>query len=132
MSSLPLLPLILVVVIGLLLLTYTLWSRHGGSPAARHWIAPPPAENWMLERIVVLGAPAIGLVLIDVAAILVLEGFPVLRAIAFAVLIVLLITVLYFVLAVIPLPLVLYPRWAREVVRRRRQHWRKFRARQRG
>ncbi|GAA1486729.1 hypothetical protein GCM10009625_35340 [Brachybacterium fresconis] len=118
-------------VVGLLLLAYTLWSRHGGSPPARHWIAPPPAENWMLERIVVLGAPAIGLALIDVAAILVLEGFPVLRGLAVGVLIVLLIPVLYFVLAVIPLPLVLYPRWAREVVRRRRRYWREFRARQR-
>ncbi|GAA1491065.1 hypothetical protein GCM10009626_38110 [Brachybacterium sacelli] len=83
----------------------------------------------MLERIVVLGTPAVGLALLDVAAIILLQDLPVLRALAFVVLIVLLIPVLYFLAAVIPMPLFLYPRWAREVVRRRRRYWREFRAR---
>lgn len=75
----------------------------------------------MLERIVILGAPAAGLALRSVAAIFLFQDITVLRNLAIAVLAVLLIPLLYFLVAVIPIPLVLYPRWAQVVVRDRRR-----------
>lgn len=120
---------LLLVVGGLLLLGYSLWSRHGGSRAARHWIDAPPAENWMLERIVLLGAPVAGLALFAIAAIVTFQDIPPLRNLAIGMLALLLLPALYFMIALIPLPLALYPTWARDVVRWRREYWRNLRAR---
>lgn len=125
-----LLPLVFFL-LGVVLLAYSAWSRHGGSRAARHWVSEPPTENWMLERIVILGAPAAGLALWSVAAIFLFQDLTILRNLAIAALTVLLIPLLYFMVAVIPIPLLLYPRWAREVVRGRRQFWRDVGARRR-
>ena len=90
---------------------------------SRHWLPAPPAENWQLERIVVLGAPSIGLLLITIGAMTLPLETPVLRWIGIPVLVMLLIPLAWFIIAVIPVPVALYPRWARQTVRWRRQYW---------
>lgn len=114
---------IILILPGLLLLVYTAWARHGGTPGSRHWLPAPPAENWQLERIVVLGAPSIGLLLITIGAMALPSATPVLRWIGVPVLVMLLIPLAWFIIAVIPVPVALYPRWARQTVRWRRQYW---------
>lgn len=53
-----LLPLLLAL-IGLRLLGIALWLRAGRPPAVRGWRGPL-GENWMAERVVLLGRPTAG------------------------------------------------------------------------
>lgn len=46
--------------VGVWLLVYAAWARHGGSPAARAWMNDALGGDSVDERMTVLGAPMIG------------------------------------------------------------------------
>lgn len=106
-----------------MLLALTAWTRAGASPAARAWMTTGPVEQWMLERVVVLGMPLLGVALLCASVLAAPWEIPALRLGAIGVLVILVIPTVYFILAFIPIPGALLPRWAREVRRRRRQTW---------
>lgn len=106
---------------GIVVLAVTLWARSGASPLARSWMSSGPAEEWMQERVVVLGAPILGVILLCAAALAAPGEIAVLRWPAIIVLVLLILPVLYFIAAFIPLPDLLYPKWARAVRRHRKQ-----------
>lgn len=106
-----------------MLLALTAWTRAGASRAARAWMATGPIEQWMLERVVVLGMPLLGAVLLCASVLAAPWEIPALRLCAIGVLVILVIPTVYFILTFISIPGALFPRWAREVRRRRRQTW---------
>jgi len=99
-------------VAGLLLLALALWLRAGRPLAVRRWMNPL-TEDWMAERVVLLGLPTAGALLVCAA---VLGGFPgndVLRLSAVLAMALLAVPALCFLIAPLPLPSFLYPAWAR-------------------
>lgn len=109
-------------VLGLTLLVFTLWARLGLSPAARFWMSDGAVENWRAERFVVLGAPAIAVVLLAAAVLAAPVDSAGVRVVAGGVLLLALVPLLWTVLAVIPIPGFLYPAWARRI-RTSRRSW---------
>lgn len=100
--------------IGLLLLGVALWLRTGGPAVLRGWMNPL-SENWMAERVVLLGLPTVGALLVCVALAAAPHQWTVLRLLAIAGMVVLAVPALYFLIAPLPLPGFLYPGWARRL-----------------
>lgn len=98
--------------VGLLLLALTLWLRAGRPTALRGWMNPL-TENWMAERMVLLGLPTVGALLICAAVVGAPHEWTVLRLIAIAGMLLLVVPAVYFLIAPLPLPGFLYPAWAR-------------------
>ena len=109
-------PSLLVAAVGLALLGGTIWARRGRSKAARFWMPLNLRGDWMLERCVLLGAPTFGLIMLSIALMAALDS-PTATAIGgFLIIILLALPGVYFILAFLPVPRWLYPRWAREVL----------------
>lgn len=119
------------VLAGLAILALVLWARRGRSYRARSWMYTPLGED-RTERMVLLGGPVCGLGLLAFGAITLpprafgwafvsTEVLAVTTAAGIALLALLVLPLLYWVLIFIPLPDVLYPRWAREVREDRRR-----------
>lgn len=102
------------VVTALALLGVTVWAWRGRSRAARFWMPETPTGSWQLERCVLLGAPTVALMLLDVTVMLVV-GTPAATAVCGTILLVLCLPGLYFLLAFLPVPRCLYPRWAKQI-----------------
>ncbi len=100
--------------IGLLLLGVALWLRTGRPAVLRGWMNPL-SENWMAERVVLLGLPTVGALLVCVALAAAPHQWTVLRLLAIAGMVVLAVPALYFLIAPLPLPGFLYPGWARRL-----------------
>ena len=98
--------------IGLLLLGVALWLRTGRPAVLRGWMNPL-SENWMAERVVLLGLPTVGALLVCVALAAAPHQWTVLRLLAIAGMVVLAVPALYFLIAPLPLPGFLCPAWAR-------------------
>jgi hypothetical protein len=109
-------------VLGVALLVFTLWARLGLTPRARRWMSDGVVENWRAERFVVLGAPALGVVLLAVAVLATPFSLAAVRVVAEVLLLLALVPLLWTVLAVIPMPGFLYPAWARRI-RTARRSW---------
>ncbi|WP_460476957.1 hypothetical protein [Brachybacterium huguangmaarense] len=108
--------------LGLLSLGLVAWLRAGRSSRARAWMSTGPTEGWMAERVVLLGLPLGGAALLCAAALSAPVDWPVLRIVGGFGLVLLTPFVLWFILAFIPMPGLLYPRWAR-TIRERRKDW---------
>ena len=100
--------------IGLLLLGVALWLRTGRPAVLRGWMNPL-SENWMAERVVLLGLPTVGALLVCVALVAAPHQWTALRLLAIAGMVVLAVPALYFLIAPLPLPGFLYPGWARRL-----------------
>ncbi|PMC76874.1 hypothetical protein [Brachybacterium sp. UMB0905] len=100
----------------LVTLVLTILTRVG---VLRFWMSPH-AENWQLERLVLLGLPLVAVTAFALALMTAPVETPVLRLIGGAIL---LLTVVPWVVTVflpmIRIPGILYPRWAREMMSRR-------------
>lgn len=103
-----------VALLGLVLICLSLWLRSGRPAFARRWM-DPWTEDWTVERVVLLGLPSCGGLLLCAAVIGGTEGWGVLRLLAIGAALLLAVPTLYFLIPQLPLPGVLYPRWAREV-----------------
>ena len=119
---------------GLVILAFTVWARRGGSYRARRWMYTPgpPTHSRHDERIVIFGGPTCGFGLVAMGLIalpqhafgLEFVDTHVIAAatLAGAVLLGLLVVpLLYWILAFIPIADALYPRWARDVREDRRR-----------
>lgn len=99
--------------LGIALLAYAAWARHGGSPAARAWMGTEFGARTVDERMTLLGLPAIGVLCLcgAMATLPVVGKYLLLLAVplGFLALVVLLLALLQF----IPLPAFLYPAWAK-------------------
>ncbi|SRR5699024_879724 len=115
-------------VLGAACLVYAVWARNGGSTRAREWMGDAFGGRLRDERWAVLGAPSFGLlclcfgasILPVVGLWLALIAIPV-GVLAFGLLF---LSAMHF----IPLPDLVYPRWARplrERNRRAEQGWKK-------
>ncbi|MEO2098611.1 MAG: hypothetical protein ABGX90_15875 [Brachybacterium sp.] len=100
--------------VGLLMIGLGLWLRAGRPAAMRLWMNPL-SENWMAERVVLLGMPTVGALLVCLAAVAAPHQWTMLRLLAIAGMVVLAVPALYFLIAPLPLPGFLYPGWARRL-----------------
>ena len=100
--------------IGLLLLGVARGLRTGRPTVRRGWVNPQ-SEKWMAERVVLLGLPTVGALLVCVALAAAPHQWTVLRLLAIAGMVVLAVPALYFLIAPLPLPGFLYPGWARRL-----------------
>ena len=69
--------------VGVVLLAYTAWARRGGSPAARGWMGNEFGSGTRDERMTVLGAPALAVLSLCAAA-MVLPGIGIYLAVSLA------------------------------------------------
>lgn len=113
---------LVLMILGLLALGLAAWLRAGLSPRARAWMSTGPTEEWMAERVVLLGLPLAGSALLCAAALSAPVDGLVLRVVGGVGLVLLVPFVLWFILAFIPMPGPLYPRWAR-AIRESRKDW---------
>lgn len=113
---------VVLLILGIVVLGLAVWLRAGGSALARAWMSTGPNEEWMAERLVLLGLPLAGAALICAAALAAPLDLPIVRVLAVGVLLLLVPLVIWFVLAFIPLPGLLCPRGAR-AIRERRASW---------
>ena len=100
--------------VGLVFLGVALWLRTGRPTALRGWMNPL-AENWMAERVVLLGLPTVGALLVCVAVVAAPHQWTALRLLAIGAMVLLIVPAVYFLIALLPLPGFLYPAWARRV-----------------
>ena len=102
-------------VIGLAFLAYGTWARRGRSPAARRWMGNEFGNEPLNERMTVLGGPVFGLICLCFS----LGVLPVvgqhLMLITFPLGAILFLPMLWALMVFIPLPALVYPRWARPV-----------------
>ena len=110
------------VMIALAIVVYVIWRRLGRSTTARRWMGDGMFPRTSQERMTVLGWPALaGLCLcFALAALPVADGL--LRIPAALLSIPLFLALLITQISVIPLPEGMYPRWARELRRQRREN----------
>lgn len=108
-------------VAGVAFLSYSLWARRGRSPAARRWISKPLSSNSTDERMTVLGAPLLGLMCLCFAAGILPVVGPYLIWVTFPIMGLLFVPFLWVLMRFIPLPMVVYPRWARPLRERNRR-----------
>lgn len=101
-----------------LILAYCAWARHGGSALARFWMGDQLTERWRDERMTILGGPAVAALCACFAAIAAPVVGEYLVWVAAPLAVPFFVLLLVALIPFIPLPDVLYPRWARE---RRRQ-----------
>ncbi|MFC0672404.1 hypothetical protein [Brachybacterium hainanense] len=114
--------------LGLVLLLAAAALR-GGTPSALRFWMDPWYENWQAERVVLLGIPLAGAALLCAAAIAAPVESSVPRLLGIGGLVVLCVPGLYFLLAFLPLPGFLYPRWARLIRAGRAQRLQMLRGR---
>ena len=109
-------------VIAALICAYVFWRRRGRTALARRWMSEGMFPSSSQERMTVLGWPALaGLCLcFALAALPGTDGA--LRLPAAILSIPLFLALLIAQISAIPLPELLYPRWARESRRRRREN----------
>lgn len=100
--------------VGLLMIGLGFWLRAGRPAAMRLWMNPL-SENWMAERVVLLGMPTVGALLVCLAVVAAPHQWTVLRLLAIVGMVVLAVPALYFLIAPLPLPGFLYPGWARRL-----------------
>lgn len=100
--------------VGLLMIGLGLWLRAGRPAAMDRWM-DPLSENWMAERVVLLGMPTVGALLVCLAAVAAPHQWTMLRLLAIAGMVVLAVPALYFLIVPLPLPGFLYPGWARRL-----------------
>ena len=108
-------------VVGFGFLAYCAWARRGRSPAARRWMGNEFGNAPFNERMTVLGGPMFGLICLCfslecrhvVARYLMLITFP-LGALLFLVM-------FWALMVFLPLPDIVYPRWARPLREENRQ-----------
>lgn len=107
---------LLALLVCLVALLLTALTRVG---AIRFWMEPA-AENWQMERLVLLGLPLIAVTALGIALIAAPVQTPLLRILG---VMVLLLTAIPWIVTVflpmIRIPRFLYPRWARDVQSRR-------------
>lgn len=117
------------VMIALAIVVYVIWRRLGRSATARRWMGDGMFPRTSQERMTVLGWPAVaGLCLcFALAALPVADGL--LRIPAALLSIPLFLTLIITQISAIPLPKGLYPHWARELRRQRRENRTKHRLR---
>lgn len=101
---------VVLLVLGIVVLGVAVWLRAGGSALARAWMSTGPNEQWMAERLVLLGLPLAAVALICAAALAAPLDLPIVRVLAVGVLLLLVPLVIWFVLGFIPLPGLLCPR----------------------
>lgn len=107
--------------VGVLLLVYVVWARHGGSPAAQAWMGNDFGSRTVDERMTVLGAPMLGLICLCVAAgVLPVVGKH-LMLITFPLAGLLFLPFFWAAMLFLPLPDLIYPRWARPLRERNRR-----------
>ena len=109
------------VLLAVAITAYVIWRRLGRSAMARRWMGDGMFLRTSQERMTVLGWPALtGLCLcFALAALPVSDG--VLRLPAALLSIPFFLALLVTQISAIPLPEAMYPRWARELRRRRRE-----------
>ncbi|OFT55670.1 hypothetical protein HMPREF3159_09840 [Brachybacterium sp. HMSC06H03] len=100
--------------VGLLMIGLGLWLRAGRPEAMHRWMNPL-SENWMAERVVLLGMPSVGALLVCLAVVAAPHQWTVLRLLAIAGMVVPAVPALYVLIAPLPLPGFLYPGWARRL-----------------
>ena len=108
------------VLVGIGLLAYAAWARHGGSPAARRWMSNELAGETVDQRMTVLGAPMIGVMCLCFAAIVAPIVGKYVAVVAVPVGALAFFPFLWAMMLFIPLPDAIYPRWARPLRRRHR------------
>lgn len=110
------------VMIALAIVVYVIWRRLGRSATARRWMGDGMFPRTSQERMTVLGWPALaGLCLcFALAALPVADGL--LRIPAALLSIPLFLALLITQISAIPLPEGMYPHWARELRRQRREN----------
>lgn len=110
------------VLIALAVTVYVIWRRLGLSATSRRWMGDGMFPRTLQERMTVLGWPALaGLSLcFALAAVPVADG--VLRLPAALLSIPFFLALLITRISAIPLPELLYPHWARELRRQRREN----------
>jgi hypothetical protein len=106
--------------VGLGLLAYAAWARHGGSPAARGWMGSALSGETIDQRMTVLGAPMIGVMCLCFAALVLPVVGKYLALVAVPVGVLAFFPFLWAMMLFIPLPDVIFPRWARPLRRRNR------------
>ncbi|UVY83902.1 hypothetical protein NLU66_17090 [Brachybacterium sp. NBEC-018] len=107
--------------VGVALLAYTAWARHGGSPAARRWMGNEFGSFTRDERMTVLGAPMLGVLCLCAAAIVLPEVGRYLAWLAVPLGLGAFVTLLWAMMTFLPLPGAFYPRWARPLRDRNRR-----------
>ena len=114
--------------VGVVLLAYTVWARRGGSPAARRWMGNEFGSGTRDERMTVLGGPALAVLSLCAAA-MVLPGIGIYLALAAVPLgLLAFVMLLWALMLFIPLPTALYPAWARPLRDRNRRTEQSIRA----
>ena len=110
------------VLLALVISAYVIWRRLGRSAMARRWMGDGMFPSTSQERMTVLGWPALaGLCLcFALAALPVADGL--LRIPAALLSIPLFLALLITQISAIPLPEGMYPHWARELRRQRREN----------
>lgn len=111
------------VLVGLAALSVALWLRIGRPRPLRSWM-DPFHEQWIPERIVLLGLPTAGGLLLCTGVFVLASGLLAVQVLAVLGMAVLVIPGLYFLAAPLPLPEFLFPRWAREVRAHREEAFR--------
>lgn len=106
--------------VGLFCLAYAIWTRRGRTERARAWMGSEFGSRTNDERMTVLGAPMIGVMCLCFAAIVVPVVGPHLALVAVPVGVLAFVLFLWAIMLFIPLPDVVYPRWARPL--RERNH----------
>ncbi|WP_114855148.1 hypothetical protein [Brachybacterium sp. YJGR34] len=109
-----------VALLGLGFLAYSAWARHGGSPVARQWMGTEFGPRTRDERMTVLGAPMLGVMCLCFAASALPLVGPYLMIAALPVGALCLLLFLASLLWFVPLPDIIYPRWARPLRARNR------------
>lgn len=115
-------------IVGILLLAYAIWARHGGSSTARAWMGNEFGSRTFDERMTVLGAPVLGLICLCIAAGVLPVVGKYLMWVTFPVAVLLFVPFFWALMLFLPLPDFIYPRWARPLRERNRRAERSIKA----
>ncbi|MFI8777095.1 hypothetical protein ACIGH6_08395 [Brachybacterium paraconglomeratum] len=99
--------------VGLLMIGLGLWLR-AGRPADAS-LDEPAVGELMAERVVLLGMPTVGALLVCLAVVAAPHQWTVLRPLTIAGMVVPAVPALYFLIAPLPLPGFPYPGWSRRL-----------------
>lgn len=114
------------VVVGFL--AYCAWARRGGSPAARRWMGNEFGNEPFNERMTVLGGPMFGLICLcfSLGVLPVVGSY--LMPVTFPLAALLFLVMLWALMVFIPLPDIVYPRWARPLRQENRRREKEMKA----
>jgi len=105
-------------VVGAVLFAVAIWERRGRTPAARRWMSRGRGNPLFLERMSVIGSPAIGVLCWCFAAValpLPMDIRTYLTLIAAPIAVLAFLPLLICRLSFIPIPDAVYPKWARPI-----------------